>query len=64
MGSIDLHGQKTCSGKADQLAKPVNPTVHGWCMSVAISWGIKWNRPSVTFRSFFKIQSQIMIIAA
>ena len=33
--------RKTCSRKADQLAKPGNATVHEWYMSVAISWGNK-----------------------
>ena len=29
---------KIRSRKADQAAKPGIATVHGWCMSVAISW--------------------------
>ena len=28
---MTLHGQKTCSTKADRLAKPGNATVHGYC---------------------------------
>ena len=32
---------KTSSRKADQSAKPVNAIVHGWCMSMAISWANK-----------------------
>ena len=34
---------KTSSRKADQSTKPINATVHGYCMtmSVAISWANK-----------------------
>ena len=40
-----------------QLAKPVNATVDGYCMTVTISWGNKWNRDRLTFCSAFKIYS-------
>ena len=46
----------------DQSAKPGNATVHGCCMSVAVSWGNKMNRPSVTFWSVILKSSHITAV--
>ena len=59
---------ETNSSKADQSAKPGNAMVHGWCMSVAISWGntvelayystlVSLLKPSHIAMEFYKVVS-------
>ena len=40
--------------KQTSQPRAVNAKVHRQCISVAISWANKWNRPSVTFQLVFQ----------